>query len=119
MTVAGDLLTAQSPARLHCRHGVWFLEVVRFVSVDRNVFQPRTQRVEGSEAILQHLKRGDNSNLAASAQQLIRGLRPDEEHSVELIDGEWVLGEPGAAGSTRPSAAPHSGQVTDDIANLR
>src|ERR1700753_1142845 len=104
MTVAGDLLTAQSPARLHCRHGVWFLEVVRFGSVDRNVFQPRTQRVEGSEAILQHLKRGDNAALAASAVQLIRGLRPEEDHSLDLVEGEWVPGKP----SHRESMAPHS-----------
>ena len=119
MSVAGDLLTAATPTRLVCRRGAWALEVVRFVAVDRNVFQPRTQRVEGSEAILQHLKRGDNAALAASATQLIRGLRPDEDHSLELVEGEWVPGKPSSRESLQPHSMAPGAHVQDDVANLR
>jgi len=119
MSVAGDLLGAATPTRLVCQRGTWALEVVRFIAVDRNVFQPRTQRVEGNEAILQQLKRGDNATLAASAQQLIRGLRPDEDHALDLVDGEWVPGKPQereepAACEIDPPAPAH-----DEIASLQ
>lgn len=119
MSVAGDLLTAATPTRLVCRRGAWSLEVVRFVAVDRNVFQPRTQRVEGSEAILQHLKRGDNAALAASAVQLIRGLRPEEDHSLELVEGEWVPGKPSHRESMQPHSTAPGAHVQDEVANLR
>ncbi len=119
MSVAGDLLTAATPTRLVCRRGTWALEVVRFVAVDRNVFQPKTQRVEGSEAILQHLKRGDNAALAASATQLIRGLRPDEDHSLELVEGEWVPGKPSGRESLQPNSIAPGAHVHDEVANLR
>jgi len=46
MSIAGDLLTSATPARLLCRRGVWVLELVKLVPVDRNVFQPRVQRLE-------------------------------------------------------------------------
>jgi len=119
MSFAVDLLGAATPTRLLCRRGTWILELVRFVPVERNVFQPRTQRLEGSEAILQHLKRGDNASLSASAQQSIRGLRSDEEHSLDLVDGEWVPGAPGTRESSRPSAAPRTVRATDGLLELR
>jgi hypothetical protein len=121
MSIAGDLLTSATPTRLLCRRGTWVLESVRLVALDRNVFQPRTQRVEGSEAVLQHLKRNaDSPVLASAAVQLIRGLRSDEERSFEAVDGEWVPSEPGARRDTsRPSAPPPGSSVACEVADLR
>ncbi len=119
--MAGDLLTAATPARLLCRRGTWVLELVKLVPVDRNVFQPRVQRLEGSDAVLQHLKRStDNPGLATAAGQLMRGFRPDEDRCFEAVDGDWVPGEPGPRrDSTRPSAPPPGGSVSGEVAELR
>ncbi|MET0794191.1 MAG: hypothetical protein ABW061_21900 [Polyangiaceae bacterium] len=119
MSVTGDILTANSPARLLCRRGKWLLELVRFVSVDRNVFQPRTQRIEGSEAILQHLKRGDHAPLAASTSQLMRGLRPDEEHAFEAVDGEWVAKAPEGHSQSLADGESVGPGVSSEVAELR
>ncbi len=119
MSVSGDILTANSPARLLCRRGKWLLELVRFVPVDRNVFQPRTQRIEGTDAILQHLKRSDSAPLAASTSQLIRGLRPDEEHCFESVDGEWVVKSPDPHESLAPDADGNALGVSSEVAELR
>jgi hypothetical protein len=97
------------------------LEVVRLVAVDRNVFQPRVQRLEGAEAVLQHLKRsGDNPALAAAASQLMRGTRSDEERAFDAVDGDWVPGEPAARReSARPSAPPPGASHSGEVAELR
>jgi hypothetical protein len=119
MSIAGDLLTTATPARLLCRRGTWVLELVRLVPIERNVFQPRVQRLEGMDAVLQYLKRtGDNPALAAAASQLMRGPRSDEERFFDAVEGEWVPGEPGTRpGSTRPSAPPPAN--TGDVAEMR
>ena len=108
MSIAGDLLTSACPTRLVCRRGAWVLEVVRLVPVERNVFQPRVQRLEGMDAVVQYLKRnGDHTGLATAAAQLMRSSRADDERFYDAVDGEWVPGEPGARpASVRPSAAP-------------
>lgn len=105
MTISGDLLTAATPTRLSCLRGSWVLEVVKLVSVDRDVYQPRTQRIEGVDAILQYLKRtADTAGLASAAAALTRG-RADQECSFEAVDSEWVPCEPGPQrGSSRPSS---------------
>lgn len=107
MSIAGDLLTSAAPTRLVCRRGTWVLELVRLVAVDRNVFQPRVQRLEGAEAVLQHLKRTcDSPSLVAAAGQLMRSSRFDDERAFDAVDGEWVPGEVNArrSDSTRPNA---------------
>ena len=121
MSIAGDLLTTATPARLVCRRGSWVLELVKLVPVDKNVFQPRVQRLEGAEAVLQHLKRmGDNPALAAAASQLMRGPRSEEERAFDAVDGDWVPGEVSARReSNRPSAPPPGGSVAGEVAELR
>ena len=120
MSISGDLLTSATPARLLCRRGTWVLEVVRLVAVERNVFQPRVQRLEGTDAVLQHLKRsGDNPSLAAAASQLMRGARSEEERAFDAVDGEWVPGELGRRDSTRPSAPPPGPSHSSELAELR
>jgi len=120
MSIAGDLLTSATPARLLCRRGVWVLELVKLVPVDRNVFQPKVQRLEGAEAVLQHLKRsGDNPALAAAASQLMRGVRSDEERAFDAVDGDWVPGELSPRrDAQRPSSPPGPNQVAE-VAELR
>ncbi|MEO8900783.1 MAG: hypothetical protein ABI488_03990 [Polyangiaceae bacterium] len=119
MSIAGDLLTSASPTRLLCRRGTWLLEVVRLVPVERNVFQPRVQRLEGMETVIQYLKRnGDNGPLAAAASQLMRASRADDDRFYDAVDGEWVPGEPGTRpGSVRPSAPPPAD--TSEVVELR
>jgi hypothetical protein len=116
MSIAGDLLAAATPTRLVCRRGTWRLEVVRLVAVDRNVYQPRTQRIEGSEAILQHLKRTGDPSLASAAAVLIRSTRTDQESSFEAADSEWLPCEPKPQrDSSRPSAPPAAGSGTAEL----
>lgn len=121
MSIAGDLLTSATPARLLCRRGVWALELVKLVPVDRNVFQPRVQRLEGADAVLQHLKRsGDNPALAAAASQLMRGTRSDEERAFDAVDGDWVPGELGTRrDAQRPSSPPPGNGHAGEVAELR
>ncbi|MEI9950656.1 MAG: hypothetical protein WDO74_17175 [Pseudomonadota bacterium] len=121
MSIAGDLLTTATPARLLCRRGTWVLELVKLVPVDRNVFQPRVQRLEGADAVLQHLKRsGDHPALAAAAGQLMRGARSDEERAFDAVEGEWVPGElaPRREGN-RPSSMPPGSNHAGEVAELR
>ena len=119
MSISGDLLTAATPTRLSCVRGAWVLEVVKLVSVDRDVYQPRTQRIEGGDAIQQYLRRsGDNAALASAAGALTRG-RTDQECTFEAVDNEWVPCEPGQQrGSVRPSSPP-SASHNAVIAELR
>lgn len=91
--------------------------MVRLVAVERNVFQPRVQRLEGAEAVLQHLKRSaDSPSLASAASALMRSSRADDERAFDAVDGEWVPGDLAARESTRPSAAPGG---AGDVAELR
>lgn len=120
MSFSGDLLTATTPARLLCLQGTWILELVRFVPVDRNVFHPKTQRLEGGDAIMQHLKRGEHNGLATAAQQLMRGLRTDEEHAFDAADGDWVPGLADRRDSLTPGRRSSDGHVpSNELLELR
>src|SRR5262245_41146728 len=82
---------SSTPSRLVCRRGRWALELTRLVPVDNHVLAPKRQRLEGSEAILTHLKRtGEATSLAHGAAQIMRAARSDEERSFDAVDGEWV-----------------------------
>jgi len=120
MSIAGDLLTTATPARLLCRRGTWLLELVKLVPVDRNVFQPRVQRLEGAEAVLQHLKRSGDPALAAAAGQLMRAARSDDERAFDAVDGDWVPGELGPRrDGHRPSSMPPGSSHAGEMAELR
>jgi hypothetical protein len=116
MSIAGDLLTSASPTRLLCKRGTWVLEIVRLVPVERNVFQPRVQRLEGPDAVIQYLKRnGESAALATAAGQLMRASRAEDERYYDAVDGEWVPGEPASRlGSVRPSA-PQGADANETI----
>lgn len=96
-------MMSATPSRLFCRRGRWALELTRLVPVDNHVLMPKRQRVEGSEAILSHLKRaGDSGVLAQGAAQIMRTGRSDEERAFDAIDGEWV---PSQGARQQPEAA--------------
>ncbi|HEY0469911.1 MAG TPA: hypothetical protein VGC79_37250 [Polyangiaceae bacterium] len=122
MSIAGDLLTTATPSRLLCRNGTWILEVLKLVAVDQNVFQPRTQRVQGSDLVLQYLRRtDDNPALANAASSLIKRTGSSEECTFEAVDSEWVACEAGRSrDSARPSAPPRAGAAAaGTVAELR
>ena len=105
MGITGDLLSAATPTRLLCRRGTWSLEVERLVAVERDVYQPRTQRLEGTDVVLQHLQRTANTALAHAASSLIRSTHAAEECAFEALDSEWIPCEPRTRGeSSRPGA---------------
>ncbi len=85
----GDLLSGGIPKKLVCQEGRWSLEVVRQVAVERNVYRPHIQRLEGDEVILGYLKRSAQfATLAHGALELLsEGV--DERRSYEVVNGEW------------------------------
>jgi hypothetical protein len=86
-----DVLAKATPTRLICRAGRWTLELTRLEAVDRDVFQPRVARLEGTESILAALRRSDEGqHLVAGAAQLMRAPRTDDERAFEVSDGDWV-----------------------------
>lgn len=91
MSLTSDVLARATPTRLICRGGRWVLELTRLEAVDRDVFQPRVQRLEGSDSILALLRRNDEGQLLASgAAQLMRGARQDDDRAFDATDGDWV-----------------------------
>lgn len=90
MSLSTDVLAKATPTRLICRGGRWTLELMRLEAVDRDVFQPRLTRLEGSESILAALRRSDDGqHLASGAAQLMRGVR-DDDRAFEVEGGDWV-----------------------------
>jgi hypothetical protein len=86
----GDLLSGGIPKRLVARDGRWALEVVRQVAVERNVYRPHTQRLEGPDVILGYLRRtAQFSALAHGAADLLSD-PVHESRSYEVVNGEWV-----------------------------
>lgn len=91
MSLSTDVLAKATPTRLLCRGGRWVLELTRLEAVDRDVFQPRLTRLEGSESILALLRRSEEGQLLASgAAQLMRSARTEEDRAFEVNEGDWV-----------------------------
>jgi hypothetical protein len=91
MSLSTDVLGRATPTRLICRGGRWVLELTRLEAVDRDVFQPRLTRLEGSESILAALRRSDEGqHLASGAAQLMRSPRLDEDRAFEVNEGDWI-----------------------------
>jgi hypothetical protein len=113
-----DVLSIATPTRLVFRHGSWSLEVVRLVALERNVFQPRVQRVEGCELVLKHLRRTDvDPALASTASALFRRPAPAQDCCFEALEGDWVASDELAA-SARQSAR-RDASTTETAAEVR
>jgi len=121
MSLSTDVLTKATPTRLICRGGRWVLELTRLEAVDRDVFQPRLQRLEGAELILALLRRSEDSQgLASGAAQLMRGPRTDEDRAFEVNEGDWVPSSSEPPPAAQSSAASlESSELVSVIAELR
>lgn len=107
MSLSTDVLSRATPTRLLCRGGRWVLELTRLEAVDRDVFQPRLQQLEGGELILAALRRSeDGQHLATGAAQLMRGARAEEDRAFEASDGDWVPSEAPAPAQAGQSQVP-------------
>src|SRR5690349_20866940 len=114
MSLSTDVLSRATPTRLICRGGRWVLELTRLEAVDRDVFQPRLQRLEGPDSILAVLRRSDDGqHLASGAAQIMRGPRHDEDRAFEATDGDWV---PSADVPPAPRMATSASPLEADLA---
>src|SRR5882724_5428182 len=121
MSLSTDVLSRATPTRLICRAGRWSLELTRLEAVDRDVFQPRLTRLEGSESILAALRRSDDGqHLVTGAAQLMRGPRSDEDRAFEVSDGDWVPSTDGAPPPRAPQPAENdAADAARALAELR
>ncbi len=91
MVLSTDVLAKGTPTRLICRAGRWTLELTRLEAVDRDVYQPRLTRLEGTDSILAVLRRSDEGQmLATGAAQIMRSPRSEEDRAFEVSEGDWV-----------------------------
>ncbi|HYQ16334.1 MAG TPA: hypothetical protein VEQ58_11275, partial [Polyangiaceae bacterium] len=113
MSLSTDVLARATPTRLICRGGRWTLELTRLEAVDRDVFQPRLTRLEGSESILAALRRSDEGqHLVNSAAQLMRAPRSDDDRAFEVSEGDWV---PTADASLPTRGQAREADATSDV----
>jgi hypothetical protein len=95
--------------------------MTRLEAVDRDVFQPRVQRLEGPDTIVAVLRRSEEGQgLASGAAQLMRATRADEDRAFEVNDGDWVPSADGPP-APRPGVAQPAepSDMTLAIAELR
>jgi hypothetical protein len=70
---------------------MWSLEVVRQVAVERSVYRPVKQLIEGPDVIMRYFKRAPElKTLGMAAMQLLQGPPSDQDRSFDAINGEWV-----------------------------
>jgi hypothetical protein len=122
MSLSTDVLAKATPTRLLCRGGRWVLELTRLEAVDRDVFQPRLTRLEGSESILALLRRSEEGQLLASgAAQLMRSPRTEEDRAFEVNEGDWVPASDAGPSPRReqPADAEGGGDLGRALLELR
>ena len=123
MSLSADVLTRATPTRLVCHGGRWTLEISRLEAVDRDVFQPRLTRLEGSESILAALRRSEEGqHLLNGAAQLMRGPRSDDDRAFEVSEGDWVPSADASMptrGQARDADANANADTTRAVAELR
>lgn len=86
----GDLLSGGLPKKLLCQDGNWTLEVVRQVAVERNVYRPHVQKLQGRDAILGYLRRSTQFRPLADAATGLLAQGEAESRSYEVVNGEWT-----------------------------
>lgn len=107
-------VSTPTPSRLVRRLGSWALELTRLVPIDGNVLEPRSQRLEGSDAILRILRQSkEHPTLVHSAANLMRALHGDEDRAFIVVDGEWVP----SRGEPQPTLG--EGDLRAQLADLR
>jgi hypothetical protein len=89
--VTADLLDGGRPKRLILRQGRWILEMMRLVSTGEGVFQPRSTRIEGKQAVIETLRRSKNGKtLVDAATKIVSNGSASEDASFDAVDGAWV-----------------------------
>jgi hypothetical protein len=96
------------------------LELTRLEAVDRDVFQPRVSRLEGSDSILAALRRSEEGqHLATGAAQIMRSSR-DDDRAFEVNEGDWIPSADASLPAARQaSQADESADNARAIAELR
>ena len=113
MSLSTDVLARGTPTRLICRAGRWVLELTRLEAVDRDVYQPRLTRLEGTDSILAVLRRSDEGQaLATGAAQIMRSPRSDEDRAFEVSEGDWVPSADSGLPTRQQQAAEAQGADT-------
>lgn len=106
--------TTDSARRLSYDGGQWSLETSELVRLDRNLYRPEKRRIDGTDAILAHLRSRGEGALLSAAERLIRV--SDLDGSIyEAHEGEWIESEPGTA----PGRPSRSEQLADEVTALR
>jgi hypothetical protein len=106
--------TTESGRRLSYDHGQWSLETSELVRLDRNLYRPEKRRIDGTDAILAHLRSRGEGALLSAAERLIRVSDADGS-TYEAHEGEWVESEPSFA----PGRPSRSQQLVDEMSELR
>jgi len=120
MSLSTDVLARATPTRLVCRAGRWTLELTRLEAVDRDVFQPRLTRLEGSESILAALRRSEEGqHLASGAAQLMRAPRTEDDRAFEVSDGDWIPSADTGAPHRERGREPEAAETARAISELR
>jgi hypothetical protein len=104
----------ESGRRLSYEHGQWSLETSELVRLDRDLYRPEKRRIDGTEAILAHLRSRGEGALMSAAERLIRVSDVDGS-AYEAHDGEWIQAERRHS-SRRPSRGDH---LAEEVAELR
>jgi hypothetical protein len=105
---------AESGRRLSYDDGQWSLETSELIRLDRNLYRPERRRIDGSDAILAHLRSRGEGNLLSAAERLVRVSDVDGT-TYEAQNGEWIEAEP----SLSPSEPSHAEQLADEVTALR
>jgi hypothetical protein len=106
--------TTESGRRLSYDHGQWTLETSELVRLDRNLYRPEKRRIDGTDAILAHLRSRGEGALLSAAERLIRVSDADGS-TYEAHEGEWIESEP----SLVPGRPSRSEQLADEVSELR
>lgn len=107
-------LTTESGRRLSYDHGQWSLETSELVRLDRNLYRPEKRRIDGTDAILAHLRSRGEGALLSAAERLIRVSDADGS-TYEAHEGEWIESER----SLVPGRPSRSQQLADEMSELR
>lgn len=105
---------AEPGRRLSYDDGHWTLETTELMRLDRDLYRPEKRRIDGTEAILAHLRSKGEGALLSSAERLIRVSDLDGS-TYEAQDGEWVVSEP----SIPPGRPSRSEALSHDVDELR
>lgn len=106
--------TAAEPnRRLSYQNGQWVLEVTELVRVDRSLYRPERRKIQGTEAIFEHLHERGEMVLLAAAERVL--FSHDTRTSYEAVGGEWVEADL----ELSPPSSQQRERLADEVAELR